>query len=114
VIDVASAAGLGVFNIQPLSAGALTGVYHPNARDFVGERGPIFRARGDILAGVAHAAGLDNVYELAFRFAYSKVGISCVLVGFSTLEQLEQTLAWVDRGPLPAEVLDQVLALAVD
>jgi aryl-alcohol dehydrogenase-like predicted oxidoreductase len=114
LIDTAAAAGLGVINIQPLSAGALTGAYHANARDFVRERGPLFRAKGDRLADVARDFGLDNTYELAFRFALTKPGISCVLVGFSSLAQLDQTIGWTARGPLPAAAVERVLGLASD
>jgi L-galactose dehydrogenase/L-glyceraldehyde 3-phosphate reductase len=112
LIGAAAAARLGVINIQPLSAGALTGQYHPNARDFVGARGPRFLARGEHLAAVARDFQLDNVYELAFRFALSQPAIACVLVGFSSLEQLDQTLRWCERGPLPVDAMQRIVHLA--
>jgi aryl-alcohol dehydrogenase-like predicted oxidoreductase len=109
VIDVAAAAGLGVINIQPLSAGGLLDQAHPYARDFTHGR---LLPKGARLAQLAQTLELDSVYELALRFALSKPGISCVLVGFSSIDQLEQALVWSERGPLPADHIGQVLDLA--
>jgi L-galactose dehydrogenase/L-glyceraldehyde 3-phosphate reductase len=106
VIDVAAAAGLGVINIQPLSAGGLLEQAHPYARDFT--RGRLL-GTGERLAALAHDLEMESVYELALRFALSKPGISSVLVGFSSMEQLEQALVWHARGPLPAEYVQQAL-----
>ena len=55
---------------------------------------------------------LDSVYELALRFALAKPGISCVLVGFSSIDQLEQGLAWSERGALAEEYVQRVLDVA--
>ena len=109
VIDTAAAAGLGVINIQPLSAGGLLPVAHPYARDFTHGR---LLDKGAQLATLAHDLELESVYELALRFALSKPGISCVLVGFSSMQQLEQALAWAERGPLSSEAVRHVLDLA--
>ena len=104
LIDTAAAAGLGVINIQPLSAGALTGDYHANARDFVRERGPLFRAKGDQLADVARDFDLDNTYELAFRFALRNRGNPRVCwSAFRAWRSSRRRLAGrsVDRCPRP-------------
>ena len=108
VIDDAAAAGLGVINIQPLSAGGLLDQAHPYARDFTHGR---LLDVGAQLAKLAQALELDNVYELALRFALAKPGIACVLVGFSSMEQLEAALRWTARGALPAEQVQRVLSL---
>jgi aryl-alcohol dehydrogenase-like predicted oxidoreductase len=109
VIDIAAAAGSGVINIQPLSAGGLLEQAHPYARDFTHGR---LLSKGARLSALAQALGLESVYELALRFALAKTGISCVLVGFSSMEQVDQAIAWSDRGPLPAGAVQQVLDLA--
>jgi aryl-alcohol dehydrogenase-like predicted oxidoreductase len=109
VIDEAAEAGLGVFNIQPLSAGGLLAQAHPYARDFTHGR---LLGRGNTLAALAQDLGLDSVYELALRFALAKPGISCVLVGFSNMEQLEQAITWAGRGALPTDSVQRVLDLA--
>ena len=61
------------------------------------------------MSRASSALGLESVYELALRFALAKPGIACVLVGFSSMDQLEQAIAWCDRGPLPADQVRQVL-----
>ena len=109
VVDDAVSAGLGVINIQPLSAGGLLDRAHPYARDFTHGRLLDVGAR---LAGLAAEWQLDSVYELALRFALAKPGISCVLVGFSSMEQLEQVLTWSERGALAEERVRRVLKVA--
>ena len=69
-------------------------------------------AQADRLAALAEELGLDSVYELALRFALAKPGISCVLVGFSSMEQLEQAITWAGRGALPTDSVQRVLDLA--
>jgi L-galactose dehydrogenase/L-glyceraldehyde 3-phosphate reductase len=102
LIDQAASRGLGVINIQPLSAGGLIDQAHPYARDFMHGR---LLDHGARIAALAQEFGMDSVYELALRFALSKPGISCVLVGFSSMQQLEEGLTWYGRGPLaPAQV----------
>jgi aryl-alcohol dehydrogenase-like predicted oxidoreductase len=51
---------------------------------------------------------VNNLVEAAVRFAISKAGISTALVGISNLEQLEQAVAYANKGPLPAEVFDRL------
>jgi aryl-alcohol dehydrogenase-like predicted oxidoreductase len=109
VIDEAVVAGQGVFNIQPLSAGGLLPHAHPYARDFTHGR---LLGKGNQLDALASELGLDSVYELALRFALATLGISCVLVGFSSIEQLEQAITWVGRGALPSDCVRRVLDLA--
>jgi aryl-alcohol dehydrogenase-like predicted oxidoreductase len=109
VVDHAASAGLGVINIQPLSAGGLLDQAHPYARDFTHGR---LLNTGARLAQLAAEWHLDSVYELALRFALAKPGVSCVLVGFSSMEQLEQGLAWSERGALAEEYVQRVLDVA--
>jgi predicted aldo/keto reductase-like oxidoreductase len=109
VVDDAASAGLGVVNIQPLSAGGLLKQAHPYARDFTHGR---LLSVGARLANLAAEWQLDNVYELALRFALAKPGISCVLVGFSSMQQLEQALTWSERGALTTKCVRQVLEIA--
>ncbi len=69
---------------------------------------------GERLAKIAAELGLDSVYELALRFALAKSGISCVLVGFSSMAQLEQALTWCERGVLADEDVQAVLRLSAE
>jgi aryl-alcohol dehydrogenase-like predicted oxidoreductase len=92
-----------------LSAGGLLAQAHPYARDFTHGR---LLGRGHALALLSEDQGLDSVYELALRFALAKPGISCVLIGFSNMEQLEQVITWAGRGALSSESVRRVLDLA--
>jgi aryl-alcohol dehydrogenase-like predicted oxidoreductase len=51
---------------------------------------------------------VSNLVEAAVRFAMSKAEISTALVGISNLEQLEQAVAYANKGPLPAEAFDRL------
>ena len=111
--DRAQQHGVGVINIRVLAAGALSGVVqrHVVAMPHVA---PI--ASGpDYASDVQHATRLrpvvdkgyaDSLVEASIRFSLAGSGVSTVLVGYSTLEQLETAIAAVERGPLPAPALD--------
>jgi aryl-alcohol dehydrogenase-like predicted oxidoreductase len=58
--------------------------------------------------GLLADAGASDLVELALRFAVGPGGPSVVLVGTSTLEQLDHAIASVQRGPLPASVRDNL------
>ncbi len=120
LIDVAAAAGVGVINIRVLAAGAVSGSSSraPNAVDRIevpmtqgGEFGADL-GRAQSLAPLAHELGIETTTELSFRFALAKPGISTVLIGFSDVQQLDEALAWVEKGPLPPAAVERVLAIA--
>ena len=112
LIDQASASNVGVIAIRVLAGGALSGstARHPNAAHSVD---PIASGQ-DFMEDVALSGRFEflvrdgyagNLVEAAIRFAVGKTGVSTVLVGFSTIEQLEQAVEYADRGALPAEAL---------
>jgi L-galactose dehydrogenase/L-glyceraldehyde 3-phosphate reductase len=120
LIDIAAAAGVGVINIRVLAAGAISGSSNraPNAVERIdapmtlgGEFGADL-GRAQALAPLARELGIATTTELGFRFALAKPGISTVLIGFSDGGQLEEALGWVEKGPLPPEAIDKVLAIA--
>jgi aryl-alcohol dehydrogenase-like predicted oxidoreductase len=115
LIDRAAASGLGVIAIRVLAGGALSGTTerHPVATRGVA---PIATGR-DYADDAARARQFEflvadgtvpNLIEAAIRFAISKPEISTAMVGTSSVEQLEQAVAAVNRGPLPREALDRV------
>jgi len=119
LIDLAARAGLGVIAIRVLAAGALSTQpeRHPNA----GAPGTPLAAgadyaqdlqRAQALASLAAELGLESPLELALRFALAKPGVSTVLVGFSSLAQLGSAIRWAERGPLPEEAVQRVVAHA--
>jgi aryl-alcohol dehydrogenase-like predicted oxidoreductase len=51
---------------------------------------------------------VSNLIEAAVRFVVSQANISIALLGISSLEQLEQAVQYVERGPLPEETLVKI------
>ena len=111
-IDLASANGMGVLVIRVLAAGALSGedTRHPVAvpsvapigsgRDYSQDQA---RAEGfRFLAQEGHAGSL---VEASLRFALSNPSVSSVLVGYSSMEHLEQAVQFAGKGPLAPEAL---------
>jgi aryl-alcohol dehydrogenase-like predicted oxidoreductase len=116
LIDVAAEGEVGVIVIRPLAAGAVAGGpgRHANAGNpgggIAGERYDEDVARAARLRALAGELGLEGPVELAFRFALAKPGVSTVLIGFSDETQLADALRWEERGPLPADAVQRVLA----
>jgi L-galactose dehydrogenase/L-glyceraldehyde 3-phosphate reductase len=119
MIDTAASAGVGVIVIRVLAAGAASA--QPGRAENAGDPGrgivsgssyeaDVERARG--LEGLASELGLESPIELALRFGLSKPGVSTVLVGYSNFDHLEQAIRFAERGPLPQDAVERVLALA--
>ena len=108
----AAARGMGVLVIRVLAAGALSGdtTRHPVAvpsvapigsgRDYDQDRG---RAEG--FRFLQQEGHVGSLVEASLRFALSNAGVSSVLVGYSSLEHLEQAVEYAGRGSLPHEAL---------
>jgi aryl-alcohol dehydrogenase-like predicted oxidoreductase len=118
LIDHAATQQMGVIAIRVLAAGALSGTAsrHPVAAQSVA---PITSGQ-DLYEDVARAQMFqflvedgytNNLVEAAIRFAISKKAISTALVGISSLEQIEQAIASVEKGPLPVEALARLPAV---
>jgi L-galactose dehydrogenase/L-glyceraldehyde 3-phosphate reductase len=120
VIDVAAAAGLGVIAIRVMAGGAMT-AQEARAPLASPSLGPALVA-GDTyevdiskavwLESLAKELGLESALELSLRFVISKPEVSTALVGYSDLSQLESAIRWADRGPLSADQVARVLAVA--
>lgn len=106
------AAGIGVINIRVLAGGALSGVTtrHPlgsqnvepigSANDYATDAARA--ARLDALMDEGHAGGL---VDAGLRYVIAHKAISTVLVGYSTLDQLEYAAASIAKGPLSPAAL---------
>jgi L-galactose dehydrogenase/L-glyceraldehyde 3-phosphate reductase len=115
LLDRAAAAGVGVVVIRVLAAGALSGgpARHPLAAPAVDPiaSGPdyaadVARARAlQVLVDEGHAGSL---VEAALRFPLGSPAVSTVLLGYSSLEQLETAAAAVARGPLPEAAMERL------
>ncbi|MCY4365394.1 MAG: aldo/keto reductase [Chloroflexi bacterium] len=114
-IGMAADHGMGALVIRVLAAGALSGeaARHPVAvpsvapigsgRDYNQDRE---RAEGfRFLVNEGHAGSL---VEASLRFALSNSGVSSVLVGYSSLEHLQQAVDYAALGPLTTEALERL------
>ena len=115
LIDRASEKETGIIVIRVLAAGALSGVEerHPIAAPSV----PPISSGRDYDEDVSRARGfgflvkegyVEDMVEAAIRFSLSKAGVSTVLVGYSSLEQVERAAKCASKGPLPPEALDRL------
>jgi L-galactose dehydrogenase/L-glyceraldehyde 3-phosphate reductase len=113
LLDRARNRGVGVINIRVLAAGAVSGVMHrhvlamPSVAPIAS--GPDYAAdvaRAQQLRPLVDKGHADDLVEASIRFSLASEAVSTVLVGYSTLEHLEQAITAVERGPLPAPALD--------
>ena len=51
---------------------------------------------------------VDSLVEASLRFALGNARVSSVLVGYSSMEHLEQAVDFAARGPLPPEAMDRL------
>lgn len=112
------AADMGVINIRVLAGGALSGseARHPLGSpppDPIGSGGSyrtdVARARRlEPLVRDGHAGSL---IEAALRFVIANEAVSTVLVGYSTMAQLEEAARAINKGPLPRAALDRAAEL---
>jgi L-galactose dehydrogenase/L-glyceraldehyde 3-phosphate reductase len=115
LIQKASENGLGIIAIRVLAGGALSGKYqrHPNAAKTVSPIASSHSYADDVIKARMFQFLVENEYtsnlvEAAIRFVISNSTISTALVGFSNLEQLDQAVKYVNKGPLPQTALSQI------
>ena len=111
----AAAAEMGVIVIRVLAGGALSGTEerHPLGSpppapigSGVSYSRDVERARRfEPLVREGHA---DSLIEAAIRYPLAQRTVSTVLVGYSTLEQLEYAARAVEKGPLSAAALARI------
>jgi len=118
LLERARTAGMGTIGIRVLAGGALSGSAERHALASPPPE-PIGSA-GRFEADVARARRLEplvreghagDLIEAGLRFVIAHPALTTVLVGTSTLEQLEHAAAAVERGPLPRAALERVAAL---
>ncbi len=118
LLDRAQAAGMGGIGIRVLAGGALSAAQarHPLGMAVVEPIGSGGDYAADVrraqrLAPLIEAGYAASLIEAALRFAISHPVMTSVLVGYSTLEQLEYAASAAQRGPLPSAGLEQLTAL---
>ena len=115
LLDRAKAADMGTIIIRALAGGALAGTTdrHPLAQQQVPPIGSAPDFAGDVaraqkLEPLVKEAGAASLTELGERFVISHPNVSTMLVGYSTLQHLEEAIAAVNKGPLPASLLARI------
>ena len=107
VLPAAQTLGMGIVIGSTLGQGALGRRY-----DDVIRSKPIWLSRPRQQQMLALYRFLDelgmSLPELSIRFVLSNTEISCVLVGPKTAEQVQESVTFAEKGPLPAEVLHQL------
>ena len=106
-------AGMGTIGLRVLAGGALSGTEqrHPTGVPVVPPiaSGPDYASdartahRFNALVAAGHAGSL---IEAALRFGISTEAMTTVLVGTSTVDQLEVAMAAIEKGPLTKSALD--------
>ena len=109
---------IAVIPYNPLAGGLLTGKHHrgdpppEGGRFTLGRAGAMYQARYwkdhefetiDVLRGVAAEAGM-SLATLAVRWVLSNPAITAPIIGASKPEQLADSLAAAEAGPLPADL----------
>jgi L-galactose dehydrogenase/L-glyceraldehyde 3-phosphate reductase len=112
------AADMGVINIRVLAGGALSGSEERHRLgspppDPIGSGGSYRTdvARAQRLAPLVREGHADSLIAAALRFVIANDAVSTVLVGYSTLEQLEDAARAINQGPLSAAALARVAEL---
>jgi len=114
----AKTANMGVINIRVLAAGALSGTEerHPLGSPAVEPIGSGSSYRTDAerarrLEPLIREGHADSLIEAALRFVIANDAASTVLVGYSTLDQLEYAARSINKGPLSREALERLRGL---
>ena len=118
LFDHTQAAGVGVIGIRVLAGGALSGSAerHPIASPPPAPIGSAGTYDGDLararrLMPLVSEGFAGSLAEAAVRFAISHPAMGTILVGMATPEQFEQSLAAVQKGPLPPAALERLVTL---
>jgi aryl-alcohol dehydrogenase-like predicted oxidoreductase len=118
LFDHTKADGVGVVGIRVLAGGALSGSAerHPIASPAPEPIGSAMSYDADIdrarrLLPLVKEGFANSLTEAATRFALSDPAMGTILVGLATPQQFENSLAAVEKGPLPQTALDRLSAL---
>lgn len=98
------ARGLGVIAKRPIAGAVWQRTSRPEDHA-EGEYWDRWQAMG--LADLPHEGSWN---EVALRFTAHCAGVASSIVGTRDLAHFQQNLAWVEKGPLPPELLDQLQA----
>ena len=110
----AFARGMGAVAIRVLAAGALSGLAerHPLSEGSPGQATQYAadEERAHTLRFLTETSD-QTMAQAAIRFALANEGVSCALVGFSTMEQVEEAVKASELGGLPEGDLSRIDSL---
>ena len=102
---------VGVLAIRVYAGGALAG-QPPSAHTLSTKFFPLDLYERDQARAAALASSLPagmSLPEVALRFAIAHPGVASALLGFASPEQVEQAIAFADRGPLAEAVSERLI-----
>ncbi len=109
IIAAAAELGIGVLGIRAVGAGAITDALdrdvppdNPVATDF---------ERAEPVRALARGLGMTTA-TLAHRYALTMPGVDSVVLGVKNRAELAECVEAADAGPLPADVMAAIAALA--
>lgn len=111
LIPAAAARGMGVVVGSPLQHGALARCYEAEIEHGAPWLSPPRRAQFARLYQIVQELGIP-LAELSLRYVLHHPGVSTVLTGMKSREELKQNLAAAEKGPLPEEVVRRVDEIA--
>lgn len=111
ILRVCEAQGMGAFAIRVFAGGALAGQmpseYTRQTRFFKLDLYQRDQARAARLRSVL-PPGLE-LKEVAVRFALTHPAVSSAIVGFSTLDELEEVARFASQGPLARDLVERLV-----
>ncbi|HEY3341793.1 MAG TPA: aldo/keto reductase [Anaerolineae bacterium] len=111
VIPTAKKLGMGIIIGSPLQQGALARRYDEEVRHGARWLSSPRRAQYIALYDFLDELSLP-ISEVGLRFVISNPDISCTLMGARSRQEVEQNIAAVEKGPLPADVLKRLDEIA--
>ena len=118
LLDHTKAADMGTIGIRVLAGGALSGNEdrHPLGLAMVepiGSGGSYATdaARARRLAAMVSEGHAGSLTEMGIRFAIANAALTTTEIGLATIEQLEDAIRAIEKGPLNAAALTRLAAL---
>ncbi len=111
VLPAAIEQGMGIIVGSPLQQGALARRYDDEAHNGAPWLSKPRRVQYRRLYAYLDEIGM-SLPEAGLRFVLSNPAVSCTLMGARSAAEVEENVAFVERGALPSEVLEALAAIA--
>jgi aryl-alcohol dehydrogenase-like predicted oxidoreductase len=111
VLPAAKDLGMGIIIGSPLQQGALARRYDDEVNRGARWLSPPRRAQFQALYRLLDELDMP-IAEAGLRFVISNPDVTCLLMGARSAAEVEANVAAVEKGPLPAEVLERLDAIA--